>query len=180
MREGISTIIPINGKLNNNILTLDKELCFTKGSLLQTPDNNSVFDISGNPLSIDISTGSKMNKYQLSGYIDICGNIPINTFLPMQISSEIPCEIPDITINGMIYSTDNTSPDPQLVLTSRSSLYTIHPGDYLLSSSGSPITDENGNQIVIISGSDLNYILSGNPSNINLKNMNTDYIIRGQ
>ena len=121
-----------------------------------------------------------MIKYQLSGYLDPSGNIQINTFFPMQISTKTPCEIPDIQVNGTIDTNNNTSPNPTLVLTSSSSLYTIRPGDLLLSSAGTPLKDANGDQIVIISGSDTNYILSGNPTNSSNNSNPIGYIIRSQ
>ena len=170
IKEGLQTKIQIIGSVNENILTLDTPVCISQGSFLQTTNNEYIIDISQQPIFISIGSTMKMDKYSLSGYIDASGNIPLSTSIPLQILTSNPCDKMDITVNGNL-----SSMMPVLSLTHASN-YTIYPGYLLFTSSGNPIKDKEDKQVVIISGDELTYKLSGQP--VYTTNTKLDFIIR--
>jgi hypothetical protein len=172
IKEGLQTKIQIKGSINQNVLTLDTPTCISQGSFLQTMNNEYIVDISHQPIYIGVGSTIRMDKYGLSGFIDPSGKpyIPLSKSIPLQILTSNPCPKADILVNGNL-----TGVPPVLSLT-RPSNYTIYPGYLLFSSGGNPIKDKLDKQIIIVSGNDLSYKLSGEP--VYTTNTQLDFIIR--
>lgn len=159
--------IPISGKINQNILTLDNPTCISQGSFLKNINNENILDISGERITITIGSIIKLNSYQLSGYTitDISNS---SQSIDMIISTKTPCPKQDIPVLGSINGTTfSLSSAPN---------YTIYPGYLLFSSGGNKLKDSSDAEIIIISGENLTYIISGEPMNNNTLEM--QYIIR--